>query len=282
MLTGQAVAIRVMVLLAGASFGGYLVPPRLVAARAGAIEQVEQAQASWIGQKCVTKYAIPLRSDGKIVDNDAVFRIYTATRIDRDLVKIESGNVSGWVRACDLVLLSEAIEFYTAEIKSKPAKHEAYHRRGLIWESISEYDKAIADFSEAIRLDPKQTNAFHNRGYAWQAKGDLDKAIADFTEAIRLEPKNAGAFHSRGFAWSAKKDYTKAIADYNEAIRLDPKDAEAFSNRGYARQLTGQIEKAIADYSEAIRLEPDARQVVQQPWPLLVRPETLRQGDCRL
>ena len=46
-----------MVLVAVAAFGGYRSPPELLAAEERANPQLEQAPSSWIGQKCVTKYA---------------------------------------------------------------------------------------------------------------------------------------------------------------------------------------------------------------------------------
>jgi hypothetical protein len=131
--TGQTLSKLKMVLLAAASLGGYPVPPCASAVQKRPDQQVEQAPSSWIGQKVVTKYATSVKSDGTVVDVGAVFRIFNAIKVDRDLVKIESGDVSGWVPADELVLLSQAIEFYTQEIKDKPGNHEALGRRGLIW-----------------------------------------------------------------------------------------------------------------------------------------------------
>ena len=187
--TGRVLTNLLIALMAVASLIVYAIPPRLLAAEERANQQVEQAPASWIGQRVVTKYAAPLKSDGKVVDDGAVLRIYTATRVDRDLVNIESGNVSRWVRASELVLLSQAIEFYTAEIKSRPGNHEAFHRRGLIWESKSEYDKAVADYTEAIGLSGQAAVPFLARGRAFlEFKKAFGWAIADYSAAIKLEP----------------------------------------------------------------------------------------------
>ena len=65
------------------------------------------------------------------------------------------------------------------------------------------------------------------RGIVWASKGDNDRAIAEFDEAIRINPHYAVAYFSRGVIWNAKGDSERAIADLNEVIRLDPKIAAA-------------------------------------------------------
>jgi len=122
--------------------------------------------------------------------------------------------------------------------------------------ALSDYDRAIVDYTEAIRLDPKFAFAYNNRCNAYHRKGDNDRAIADCTEAIRLDPKYAFAYNNRGLAYAGKGDYDRAIVDYTEAIRLDPKYALAYNNRGNAYFKKGDYDRAISDYTEAIRLDP--------------------------
>ena len=76
--TGQLRGKLVISLLAVALFGGFPVPSASPAAEVRENHQVEQAPASWTGQKVVTKFAAPVKSDGKVVNDGAVFR---STRI---------------------------------------------------------------------------------------------------------------------------------------------------------------------------------------------------------
>ena len=211
--TGQTLTKFVTIFLAVASSGAYSVPPRSLAAQERANQQAEQAPSPLIGQKVVTKYVTPLKSGGKVVDDGAVFRIFTAIEVDRDVVKIESGDVSGWAPASEIVLLSQAIEFYNQEIKNKPGNHETLRRRGFIWESKSEYDKAIADFTEATKLAPKVTAAFLDRGRVFlEHKKAFNEASADFSEAIKLDPKCVRAYVGRASARNEKEEFDDAIA----------------------------------------------------------------------
>ncbi len=132
----------------------------------------------------------------------------------------------------------------------------AYNNRCFVWNSMGDYDRAIADCNEAISLDQQNAGAFINRGIAWRNKGDYDRAIPDCNEAIHLDPQYADAFYYRGNLWFNKGDFDRAIGDYNEAIRLNPKDADVFYNRGTAWYKKGDLDRAIAGYNDAIGLDP--------------------------
>jgi hypothetical protein len=47
---------------------------------------------------------------------------------------------------------------------------------------------------------------------------DFDRAIADYTEAVKLHWLNIDPFVARGQAWEAKGQHAKAIDDYNKAL----------------------------------------------------------------
>ena len=97
-----------------------------------------QVPESWIGKKAVIKYSAPL-IDGDRVVTVKEFRVYTVNRVDGGQVKLvadgvigsrlsfttgpfalvvrRTDGVSGWVNAEDIILLGQAIDFYTKEIQ---------------------------------------------------------------------------------------------------------------------------------------------------------------------
>ena len=126
--------------------------------------------------------------------------------------------------------------------------------RRRLFQSIGEYDKAIADFTQVVRLEPdfagsvqgprprlspqgrarsgdrrlrsdhpagaERDLGYFGRGSIHQERGELDRAIADFDDVIRLDPKHAFAFEQRGRAYEHKGDRDKAIADYRMVLAL--------------------------------------------------------------
>ena len=221
------------------------------------VSRTRSSSAS-VGEQVITRYAKPLKVGKEVVDDGTAFRIYRVAQVKGDWLWLESGRVSGWVEAGNVVPYSQAVEHFTQQIAVPHKAASAYACRGIVRHANGEYDAAIADYDEALRLDPKLALAYYNRGLAWQKKQHHDKAIADYGEALRLDPKYALAYRTRGSAWHAKQDYDRALADYDAALRLDPKHALTYHNRGLAWCAKQDFDKALADCSEAIRLDPQS------------------------
>ncbi len=78
----------------------------------------------------------------------------------------------------------------------------------------------MADFDEALSLDPRNALAHNNRGVAYNGLGEYQRAIEDLNEAIRLDPKYAAAYANRAIVYSALGKDTDAQHDARRAIEL--------------------------------------------------------------
>jgi RNA polymerase sigma factor (sigma-70 family) len=213
-----------------------------------------QPAAAWVGKKAVIKGDAPLRDADRAVDAH-LFRVFVVERTGGDRLRLVAADVAGWIEADEVVLLDQAIDYFTGVIRQEPGNQEARLRRAQIRDYLGDRAQAIADLTEAIALGPPNAAIMVNRGVMYREQGEQDKAIADYSEAIRLRPDWALTHFFRGQSWHAKGKHDKAIADYDEAIRLDPHDGLAFLNRGLARSHQ-ELDRAIADFTEAIRLGP--------------------------
>ncbi len=218
-----------------------------------AVVRAQAARA--IGTQVVIKPGGSLKVRDNVVDSGKSHRIYTIERSEGEWRWLVSGAVAGWARASDVIPLSEAIDFYTAEIKANPHSASAYFLRAMIEKDHGRIDEAFSDYSAAIRQDPKFVPALINRGNLWLAKKSHDRAITDFSDAILADPTSVLAHVNRGIVYQTKGDYDKALADYDDAIRLGLKTAPGFNNRGHAREMKKDYDGAIADYTEAIELD---------------------------
>jgi hypothetical protein len=84
-----------------------------------------------VGQRVVTKYLTPLRLN-KPVGSDAVFRVYTVERAEDGWLRLVAGDISGWVRAGDVVPFDQAIDFYNREIRAR-APHSCIAYAARSW-----------------------------------------------------------------------------------------------------------------------------------------------------
>ena len=135
---------------------------------------------------------------------------------------------------------------------------EAYNNRGVAYDDLRQYERAIQDYNKAIQLDPNNAEAYNNRGNAY-AKGlkQYERAIQDYNKAIQLNPNDERAYNNRGISYRNLKQYERAIQDYDKAIQLNPNLYQAYNNRGNAYGNLGQYERAIQDYNKAIQLNPN-------------------------
>jgi len=129
--------------------------------------------------------------------------------------------------------------------------------RGLLYCHRKQFDRAIADFNQAIRLEPSNYLAYLNRGDTFRNLKQFDIAFADLDQAIRLNPNDSLSYTLRGVAYSDVKQFDLALADLDQAIIIDPNRASAYVNRGRVYALLNQPERAIADLNIGIRLDPD-------------------------
>lgn len=56
----------------------------------------------------------------------------------------------------------------------------------------------MTDFTTVLRLDPTNVNAFFNRGSAYDSLGQYEQAVADYTHALDLDSSSADPDQSSG------------------------------------------------------------------------------------
>jgi tetratricopeptide (TPR) repeat protein len=252
----------------------------------------------WIGKRVVLRYQdVHVRYEGEALASIPVYiHVSKVIEVNKTLLYIQSEGTGfkAWVRAEDIITLSEGIDFFSREIKIKPwdswnyfmlslcweemGKHDSamweinkairvfpddsglHQFRGKIWNEMKEYDNAISDFSESIRLSQHDNVALNTefvyRSIAYSDMKKYDEALSDANNAIQIYKSYSPSYMVRGRAWSGKGEYAKAITDFDKAIELDPYFVEAYYQRGHTFSIMDQKDKAIVDYKKAVHLDP--------------------------
>lgn len=117
--------------------------------------------------------------------------------------------------------LKDAIELYTQLILVSP-NHYIYNHRGLVYFTLSEYDKAISDFTTAIQLEPRDTRVYTNRGLTYRMLKRYDDSLKDFNKSIHLNPLWPDTFYGRSLTYYDLGDIQHALEDCDRAISLKP------------------------------------------------------------
>jgi len=117
--------------------------------------------------------------------------------------------------------LADAIKLYTQLILVSP-NHYIYNHRGLVYFTLSEYEKAIDDFSTAIRMVPKDTRVYTNRGLAYRMLKRYDDSLKDFNKSLELNPLWPDTFYGRSLTYYDLGDIQHALEDCDKAISIKP------------------------------------------------------------
>jgi tetratricopeptide (TPR) repeat protein len=148
-----------------------------------------------------------------------------------------------------------ALEAYTRAIVSGELNAEAlalaYNNRGVVYNELGDYDRAIADYREALALVPGDPTALRNlrvaytrRGVALANFGEVERALDDLGRAIELEPSHHLAWLRRAELRMELGDLEGAARDLAEAETRRPGDAEIDAARKRLASLEQQSRSA--------------------------------------
>lgn len=145
----------------------------------------------------------------------------------------------------------------TTILQSHPLDFGALANRGIAYQRIGKFDRAVIDLDEAMRLNPNNAGLYLERGLAYQGRGDEKSAIADLTEAIGRDRSLVEAYFARAFAYEATGRSELATADLDAAMHLDRNMVAAlYIHRGDTLRTARQYDKAVAAFDKAIDLNP--------------------------
>jgi len=111
--------------------------------------------------------------------------------------------------------------------------------------------------NEAIQNNPDDPQPYLQRGLAYNHLEEYDKALNDFNQVLALDPDNVDAYNFRGTMHYRLEHYKQALADYNRAMEIDPNYALLYFNRGYVKVELGEIASAIADFKKGANLSQE-------------------------
>ena len=148
--------------------------------------------------------------------------------------------------------------------------------RGLLFEYIGDYRKAIADY-EAIELKyGADSELYSYKAESYRQLGLMDDAIEQMTKALALGDKESFLYCllSRADYYRLAGRYREAIADFTKYIEQKPTDAFGYYRRGWCYELMGDDKNAMEDYNAGIEIDN------KYPYLYLMRGEQyLKQGD---
>ncbi len=132
--------------------------------------------------------------------------------------------------------LEQAIRLYSEILRLKladPIRALVYNHRGMAHFAVSDYSRAIKDFSKAIEFDRKNVRCLNNRALAFRALKRHDRSLADYDSSLAINPAHLEGYWGRAQTCYEMKLFTQALADCEKvlSIQADFHPAEALIRR---------------------------------------------------
>lgn len=187
-----------------------------------------------------------------------------------------------------------SFNLFTDIIKLYPTNTTALNQRGLLLQTVQEFDAAIEDYTMGLKLtnaDSVKRGLYLNRGAAKIGVRNFQGAYDDFIRAYKIDSLDIGilnnlatvcdevgkgeetlkylykilsidssfigAYINIGFKYQEDGDYIKAIQYFSKAIQLKPNEPLAYSNRSFNYLKTGNLKAALVDVNKSLLLYPE-------------------------
>ncbi|MBN1415037.1 MAG: tetratricopeptide repeat protein [Bacteroidales bacterium] len=140
----------------------------------------------------------------------------------------------------------EALRFADEAVKKDPQNPDFLYLRGIIYNSIGKYGKALDDFTVALESAANEElyKLYLNRGVANFNVMDYESAMSDFTRSIELNDTVASAYHGRAMLNYEMKDFSAAVNDFNQVLNLGQENAVILFNLGMSYFRLEEKDKA--------------------------------------
>ncbi|MDP3183143.1 MAG: tetratricopeptide repeat protein [Desulfobaccales bacterium] len=93
------------------------------------------------------------------------------------------------VENCEKGRYDQAIQEFNQALKLKPNEASILDCLGVAHYAKGQNDRAIQYFTQAIKADPKYTRSYMRRANVYDTMGEYDKALADLEQAKSLGHK---------------------------------------------------------------------------------------------
>lgn len=148
--------------------------------------------------------------------------------------------------------------------KKDVQKEDLLVQRGLIYEAMGEYQKAIDEYSAALVENPTHIESFICRGKVYADEKDIEKSDQDFKQALTIDETELRANMGLVKNMLSRNNYQQAIDLLNKLDQLYPETNEIYTLRGDAYVMMGKYKEAFDDACVQIEFQEDYNTAMSQ------------------
>jgi tetratricopeptide (TPR) repeat protein len=158
--------------------------------------------------------------------------------------------------------LEDAVKFYTELIKLSPRDAQSYLERGHVHYSLTQFDKALADYDKAVSLDQNNPHCHHAQArlliFCLEVNyRDLNRGLLHAKRAVELLPGEIAYRRTLGQAYQDLGFTNEAVAVLEGSVEVAPDSAIAYFHLAKALSMAGKPDLALVQALKAVELDPN-------------------------
>jgi len=153
--------------------------------------------------------------------------------------------------------IAKAIELTEKALVLDDASADAHSFLGILYTTVRQHDRGVAEAERAVELDPNYATAHHRLGWVLRCAGRPEEAIAATHKAIRLNPFPPSIYyHNLTLSYLFAGQCEKAIEACEKALYLETDNLFANISATVAYSMCGREEEARETAAGVLRLNP--------------------------
>lgn len=133
---------------------------------------------------------------------------------------------------------------------------QLYFKRGLVFNSLQNYQEAVKAFSEAIKLEPGNPEILSEMAEGLSVLGNNHDATSYFQKAVKLQPGNLSLSAKLGRNYISLKDYKRAYNCFSDIFIKDSSNVYWNKQLAYSAFRVGKKSEAITLYEKVLVQNP--------------------------
>ena len=202
--------------------------------------------------------------------------------------------------------LKQAVDELTQLIDMDPKNSEALLLRGVAYQGLEEFERAVRDYEAVLAIDPRNVKGHYNLGMIFAYKlNDPVRALKHFDRFLSLQPDHDRAFRVAKVMCAIDTDRSRPLLENGGlasflgevASVTDPADRRkrlleaAEKNRsspvlpmmiGQTYDEEGRTDEAIRAYQQALELRPTCAPCHEALGKLLIRKKKTEEGNIHI
>lgn len=152
--------------------------------------------------------------------------------------------------------LKEAEQSYTIGLGFMPENLTLINSRASLYAEMTEYAKAIDDYTTIIAKEAENEDAYYQRALCRLMNSDTVGARLDLEQIDKFNPHSAKSRLGMAYVYKTQRMWREASELYDALIKRNPKSASLLRERAEVHYLSGRMGAALADIEKSISMGP--------------------------